>query len=179
MNEEAVELGKKQLQEGLTYDQAVFLFLKQTSGVVEDTVQIFKDEKDEFGAVEQSKLPKVEEELHYFFLFALDYWWQKSSSYTQEQKHILEKVLFYHLDIGFGDDAQGRAAWDTLQERFIVYGRIVNEQKDDSAKLFDFGMKVSEYCGIPYLHFAILVPNLFTTAMKTVFVLKGDKGRSK
>ncbi|MBE9482991.1 MAG: hypothetical protein IMY88_04850 [Chloroflexi bacterium] len=67
MNEEAVELGKKQLQEGLTYDQAVFLFLKQTSGVVEDTVQIFKDEKDEFGAVEQSKLPKVEEELHYFF----------------------------------------------------------------------------------------------------------------
>lgn len=177
MNEEAVDFGKEQLQEGLTYDQVVFLFLKQTSEVVEDYVQILKT--DEFHVVEQSKLPKAEEELHYFFLFALDYWWQKSFSYTQEQKHILEKVLFYHLDIGFGDDAKGRAAWDTLQERFIAYGRIVNEQKDDSAKLFNFGMKVSEYCGIPYLFFDILVPNLFITAMKTVSVLKGDKRRSK
>jgi hypothetical protein len=181
MNEEAVGLGKKQLQEGLTYDQVVFLFIKQTSGVVEDTVQIFKDEKDEFGAIEQSKLPRVEEELHYFFLFALDYWWQKSPSYTQKQKLILEKVLIYHLDIGFDDDVLGRVAWDTLQERFIAYGQIANglEQKDYSVMLHDFAKKLSEYCGVGYISFAILAPSLFKTALDTISVLKSDKRRSR
>ena len=178
MNEEALKLGKKQLQEGLTYDQVVYLFAEQTSGVVKDTVQIFKHE---FDAVEQSKLPKMEDELHYFLLFALDYWWQKSPYYTQKQKRILEKVLFYHLDIGFGDDAQGRAAWDTLQERFIAYGQIANEleQKDYSAMLHGFAKELSEYCGVGYISFAILVPSLFKTALDTVFVLKADKRRSK
>ena len=179
MNEEAVKLGRQQLQEGLTYDQVVYLFAEQTSGVVKDTMQIL--EKDEFHVVEQSQLPKAEEELHCLFLFALDYWWQKSPSYTQEQKHILEKVLFHHLDIGFGDDAQGQAAWDTLQERFIAYGKTANEleQKDYSAMLHDFAKKLSEYCGIGYLSFAILVPSLFKTALDTVSVLKADRRRPK
>jgi hypothetical protein len=176
MNEEAVKLGKQQLQEGLTYDQVVYLFVEQTDGAVKDAMQTFKRE---FDAVEQSKLPKVEEELHYFFLFALDYWWQNSLSYPQEQKRILEKVLFHHLDTGFGDDAQGQAAWNALQERFIAYGQIVNEQKDDSAKLHNFAKKLSEYCVIGYLYFAILVPSLFKTALDTVSVLKTDKRRSK
>lgn len=176
MNEEAVKLGKQQLQEGLTYDQIVYLFVEQIDGAVKDAMQTFKRE---FDAVEQSKLPKVEEELHYFFLFALDYWWQNSLSYPQEQKRILEKVLFHHLDTGFGDDAQGQAAWNALQERFIAYGQIVNEQKDDSAKLHNFAKKLSEYCGVGYLHFAILTPSLFTTALQTVSVLKADKRRSK
>lgn len=176
MNEEAVDFGKKQLQEGLTYDQVVSLFFRQASGVVKDTVETFKND---LATVEQSKLPKVEEELGYFFLFALDYWWQNSLSYPQEQKRILEKVLFHHLDTGFGDDAQGQAAWNALQERFIAYGQIVNEQKDDSAKLHNFAKKLSEYCGIGYLYFAILVPSLFKTALDTVSVLKTDKRRSK
>jgi len=176
MNEEAVDFGKKQLQEGLTYDQVVYLFAEQTDGVVKDTMQTFKRE---FDAVEQSKLPKVEEELHYFFLFALDYWWQKSPSYTQEQKRILEKVLFYHLDIGFGDDAEGQTAWNALQKRFIAYGQIVNEQKDYSVILHEFAKRLSEYCEIGYLYFAILVPSLFKTALDTVSVLKADKRRSR
>lgn len=176
MNEEVTKWGKKQLQDGLTYEQVAFLFIEQTDGVVKDAIQIIKDE---FGAVEQSKLPKMEEESHYFFLFALDYWWQKSPFHTQKQKRILEKVLFYHLDIGFGDDAQGQAAWDTLQERFIAYGQIVNEIKDYSAMLHSFAKKLSEYCGVGYLHFAILAPSLFTTALQTVSVLKADKRRSK
>jgi len=176
MNEEAVKLGMKQLQEGLTYDQVVYLFVEQTFGAVWDAVQVLKRE---FDAIEESRLPKMEEELHYFFLFALDYWWQKSLSYTQEQKRILEKVLFHHLDAGFGDDAQGQAAWNALQERFIAYGQIVNEQKDDSAKLHNFTKKLSEYCGVGYLSFAILVPSLFKTALDTVSILKSDKGRFK
>lgn len=176
--EEAVKFGKKQLQEGLTYDQIVYSFIEQTDGVVKDTMQVFKHE---FDAVEQSKLPKMEEELHYFFLFALDYWWQKSPSYTQEQKRILGKVLFYHLDIGFGDDAEGQAAWNALQERFIAYGQIANEleQKDYSVMLHDFAKKLSEYCGVGYISFAILVPSLFKTALDTISVLKSDKRKSK
>jgi len=182
MNEEAMKWSEEQLQEGLTYGEVAFSFVEQTFGIVEDTMQIFRDKnEDEWDAVERSKLPKVEEELHYFFLFALVYWWQKSPSYTQEQKHILEKVLFHHIDIGLGDDAQGRAAWDTLQERFIAYGQTANdlEQKDYSAMLHDFAKKLSEHCGIGYLSSAILVPSLFTTALRTVSVLKADRRRSK
>ena len=180
MNEEAVELGKKQLQEGLTYEQVVAFFITQTLRVVEDTMQTFKDE-DAFGLVEQAKLPRMKEELRYFFLFALDYWWQKNPFYTQEQKRILEKVLFYRLDSLFGDDEEGRATWNALQERFITYGQVATEleQKDESLMVSDFAMKLSECCGMKYLPFAILVPTLFATAMKTVFVLKGDKRRSK
>jgi hypothetical protein len=176
MSEEIVKLGKKQLQKGLTYDEVVYLFVEQTDGAVKDAMQTFKRE---FGAVEQSKLPKMEDELHYFFLFALDYWWQKSFSYTQEQKNILERVFFYHLSTGFGDDAQGQAAWNALQERFVSYGEIVNEQEDDSAKLHSFGVKLSEYCGGGYLDFAILAPSLAKTALDTVSVLEADKRESK
>jgi len=170
-NEEILKLGKRQLREGLTYEETVYLFVEQTDGVVKHTLQTFKRE---FDAVEQSKLPKMEQELHHFFLFALDYWWQKSPSHTQAQKHTLEKVLFHRLEIGFGDDAQGQAAWNTLQERFITYGQIVNEEKDDSAKLHNFAEKLSEYCGVGYVSFAILVPSLFKTALDTVSVLRAE-----
>jgi len=171
MNEEAVKLGSKQLQQGLTYDQVVYLFVEQTSGVVKDTVQIFKHE---FDAVEQSKLPKMEDELHYFLLFALDYWWQMSS-YTQKQKRILDEVFGYHLGEWCGNDADGQAMWDTLQERFIAYGGIVNKKTDDSVKLFDFGRKLSDYCGLPSALFLVTAPSLFKTALDTVSVLKADK----
>jgi len=178
MDEEAVELGKKQLREGLTYDQVVYLFVEQTGGAVRDALEVLKHE---FKTIEESVLPKTEEELHYFFLFALVYWWQKNHYYTQEQKRNLENVLIYHLEMGFGDDALGQAAWDTLQNRFIAYGQIANEleQKDYSAMLHSFASKLSEYCEIGYLSLAILAPNLFKTAMDTVSVLKGDKRESK
>lgn len=175
MNEEVMELGKKQLQEGLTYNQVVQLFAEQTDGTVRDAMQAVGD----VYAIDQSRLPKMEEELHHFFLFALDYWWQKSPSHTQEQKHTLEKVLFHHLKTGFGDDAQGQAAWNALQERFIAYGGIANERVDDSAKLHGFAGKLSEYCGVGYFHFAILVPSLFKTALDTISVLKAGKREPK
>jgi len=176
MDEEIAKLGKKQLQQGLTYDQAVYLFIEQTSGVVKDAVQILKRELD---AIEESELSKMEEELGYFFLFALDYWWQMDYPHTKEQKRTLDKVFGYHLERCCGDDVQGQAMWDALQERFIAYSGIVNEQTDDSAKLHSFAKKLSEYSGVGYLHFAILVPSLFKTALDTISVLKSDKGRSK
>lgn len=166
----------------MTYGEVVVSLAKQIFQVLQDTMQIFRDKNgDEWDAVKQSKLPKVEEELHHFLLFALVYWWQKSPYYTQEQKRILEKVLFYHLDRWLRKDAHGRAMWGTLRERIVVYGQIATEleQKDDSLMVADFAFKLSEYCGIPYLSSSIIVPILFTEAMKTVFALKGDKRRSK
>jgi len=182
MNEEAMKWSEEQLQEGLTYGEVAFSFVEQTFGIVEDTMQIFRDKnEDEWDAVERSKLPKVEEELHYFFLFALVYWWQKSPSHTQEQKRMLEKVLFHRLDSWFGDDAQGRAMWDTFRERMVAYGQTASEleQKDDSLMVADFAFKLSQYCGIRYISSSILVPILFKTALKTVFALKADKRESK
>lgn len=177
MNEEVVKLGNEQLQKGLTYGQVAYLFAEQTSGAVKDAMQAVED----VYAVDQSKLSKMQEELHYFFFFALVYWWQKSPHYTQEQKRNLEKVLFPHLETGLGDDIEGGSAWDALRERIIAYGQTASEleQKDYSAMLHVFAGKLSEYCGVGYLHFAILVPSLFKTALDTVSVLKADKKRSK
>ena len=171
MEEKIAKLGERQLQQGLTYDQVAHLFVEQTSAVVKDAVQILKRELD---AIEESELPEMEEELGYFFLFALDYWWQESLSCTQEQKRTLEKVLFQHLNTGFGYDPQGQAAWHALQERFVAFGQVANEQGDDSAKLHGFAEKLSEYCGTGYPYFAILAPSLFKTALDTISVLKAE-----
>lgn len=182
MSEEVTKWSNEQLQEGLTYGEVAFSFVEQTLRVVEDTMQIFRDKnEDEWDAVGRSKLPKVQEELHHFFLFALVYWWQKSPSHTHEQKRILGKVLFHYLNIWIGDSAQGRAMWNTLQERIVAYGQSATEleQKDQSLMVSDFAMKLSEYCGLRYLSSAILVPILFTTAMKTAFGLKADKRKAK
>jgi len=165
------------LQEGLTYDQVVYLFAEQTDGVIKDAMQIFRRA---FDTIEQSELSRMEGELHYFFLFALDYWWQNGPYYTQEQKRTLEKVFFHHLKTGFGNDAEGQAAWDAVQERFIAYGQIVNEQEDDSARLHGFAKKLSEYSEAGYLSFAILVPHLLKTALDTVSTLSAsERGRSQ
>ena len=56
---------------------------------------------------------------------------------------------------------------------------IVAKEKGDSARLMDFGMKLSEYCGIPNALFFALAPSLFMTALESVSAFKADKGRSK
>ena len=168
MNQEAMKWGDKQLQEGLTYDQVVLLLFTQASGVVKDTMKTFKNE---IAADEQSKLPKVEDELFYFLAFALDYWWQ--DSHTQEQNRTFGRVFSARLDILFGGDTKGRAMWGALQERFTAYGQIVNEQKGDSVKLLGLGMKLSEYCEIPSA--LLLAPRLFTGALESVSLVSASK----
>ena len=167
---------KKQMKKGLTWEQVVTLLIEKSCEVVQNTCQTLKNQLD---ANEQSKLPKVDEELFYFFVFAIDYWWQKDHYYTQEQKSIFEKLFSTHLDILCGDDDKGRAMWDTLQERFIAYGQIVNEQSSDSAKLVGFGMKLSEYCEIHNAFLPLIVPDLFMTALELVSMFKDDKRKSK
>ncbi|MFC1927646.1 hypothetical protein ACFLW7_03620 [Chloroflexota bacterium] len=176
MSEEIVKLGKKQLQKGLTYNQVVILFFSQTSAVVRDTIEMFRGE---LTADEQLRLPGAEEELLYFFLFALDYWWQMNPSYTQEQKRIFDEVFGYHLQGWCGDDAQGRARWENLQERLTAYGGIVNGQTDDSVKLFNLGKKLSDYCGISAGLCLSSAPVLFRTAFQSVSLLGRESRKAK
>ena len=163
---------KRQPKKELTYDQMTVFLLKQASEVVTSTSQVLKEQLD---TGEQSKLPKTEDELFYFFVFALDYWRQKDHSRTQEQNRTFGRILGTHLNAMFGDDPEGQAMWDTLQERVIAYGEIVNERKGDSAKFLGFGMKLSEYCEIASPLFLLLVPDLFTKALELVSGLKADK----
>ena len=164
--------GTKNEKMGLSYDQLVMLILKKAGEVVKDSV---KSIRNEIGGAEKKKLTRVENELFYFFVFAIDYWWQNGFRYTKDQKSIFEKIFGTHLDITCGDDADGRAMWDALQERFMTYGQIVNEERGDYAKLWDFGMKVSEYCEIQSatLHFS--VPELFRKAMVLVSIFKAEE----
>ena len=169
-----MESANEQPKERLTHDEMVFTLLTAATTIVKDTSQTLANG---LSPDQQSELPKLEWELYYFFVFALDYWWQQG--HTQEQKRIFGKVLSSHLDIFFGQDTWGQARWDALQERLIAYGEIANEQKDDSAKLHSFAVKLSEYCGVGWFHFAVLAPSLFKTALDTVSVLEADKERLK
>ena len=45
MSEEIVKLGKKQLQEGLTYDLAALLFIKRAYEVAEEYTQILREDE--------------------------------------------------------------------------------------------------------------------------------------
>lgn len=165
---------KKDPKKGLTWEQVVTLTIKKACEVVQNTCQELKKQLD---ADEQYKLKKVDVELFYFFVFAIEYLWQNDLYYTQEQKSIFEKLFSAHLDIMCGDDEQGRKMWETLQERFIAYGQIVNEQRSESAKLLGCGRKISEYCEINNAILILLVPDLLGKALELVSVFKdrGDK----
>jgi len=170
--EDMTTWGTRNEKMGLTYDQVVMLIMKEAGEVVKDSMKTIRDE---LGGDEESKLKTVENELFYFFVFAIDYWWQKEFRYTKEQKSIFEKIFSTHLDILCGDDVGGRAMWDALQERFMAYGQIVNEERGDSAKLLGFGMKVSEYCEIQSATLILLVPELLRMAMMLVSTFKAEE----
>ena len=163
--------GTKDEKMGLTYDQVVMLILKEAGEVVKDSMKAIRDE---LGGAEEQKLKRVENELFYFFVFAIDYWWQNEFRYTKEQKSIFGKIFSTHLDILCGDEADGRAMWDDLQERFMTYGQIVNAESGDSGKQWRFGVKVSEYCGIKSGTLFFLVPELFRMAMVLVSTFKAE-----
>jgi hypothetical protein len=163
--------GMKNEKMGLTYDQIVMLILKEAGEVVKDSMKAIRDE---IGGTEELKLRRIENELFYFFVFAIDYWWQNEFRYTKEQKSIFEKIFSTHLDIMCGDEAGGRAMWDDLQERFTAYSEIVNEEADDAGKLWRLGTKVSEYCEIEGGILLVLIPELFRSAMLLVSTFEAE-----
>jgi len=148
-------------KKGLTYEQVVLLVIMKAGEVVKDGMKVVTDE---LGSAGEEKLKRVETELFYFFMFAIDYWWQHGLGYTREQKSKFAKIFSTHLNILCGDKAGGRAMWDDLQERFMTYGEIVNAQSSDSAKMWQFGAKVSKYCEIESGELILLAPELFKSA---------------
>jgi hypothetical protein len=146
---------------GLTYDQVVLLVIVKAGEVVKERMKVVPDELE---SAEEEKLKRVEIELFYFFMFAIDYWWQHRFGYTREQKSKFAKTFTTHLSILCGDKAGGRAMWDDLQERFMTYGEIVNAQISDSIKQWQFGVKVSEYCEIESGALILLAQDLFKSA---------------
>ena len=148
---------KRLHQEAVSPEFFSLYLLKLTLDIVKNTSQTLEKH---LNAAEHSKLPKVEEELLFFFVFALDYWIQKGPARTQEERHILRQAFHAHL--------AKVVSLDTLQERFNAYGQIVNETKGDNAKFTGFGMKLSEFCGMPDVLFLVLAPELFTKALESL-----------
>lgn len=151
---------KRQSKEQLVYEGITLLLFKQTSDAVKGSSQNLEKHLD---ATDQPKLPKVEEELLYFFVFALDYWIQQSYN-SPEQKHLLRQAFHTHL--------ANIVEWETLQQRFLAYGQIVNEAKGDNAKYLSFGTQLSKYCDMPSVLFWVIAPSLFTAALQTVSEIK-------
>ena len=74
---------KSQRQEAVSSEAFSAFLLKITCDVVKDASQTLEKH---LNAAERSKLPKVEEELLFFFVFALDYWIQTGTARTQEER---------------------------------------------------------------------------------------------
>jgi len=153
---------KRQHQETVSPEAFAFFLLKMTHDNVNGTSRVLKRHLD---ASDHSKLPEVEEELGYFFVFALEYWWTTDSNRTQEERRIVRQAFEAHLS--------NIVNMDVLQERLIAYAQIVNEEKGDDAKFFGFGRKLSEYCGMPLdPRLLALAPALFTDALKYLGILQ-------
>jgi len=157
---------KSKDQEVVITPEVFSLFLlKIQTDAIKDTSQTLEKH---LNAAEHSKLPKVEEELLYFFVFALEYWWTTDSNRTQEERRIVRQAFEAHLANIYTLDEM-----DTLQERLITYAQIVNEEKGDNAKFFGFGRKLSEFCGVPLdPYLLVLAPDLFTKALESLARLK-------
>ena len=153
---------KRQQQESASPEVFSLFLLKITHDNVNGTSRVLKRYLD---ASEHSKLPEVEEELGYFFVFALEYWWTTDSRRTQEERRIVRQAFEAHL--------ANIVNVDVLQERLIAYAQIVNEGKGDNAKFLGFGRKLSEYCGMPLdPRLLALAPALFTDALKYLGILQ-------
>ncbi len=148
-------------QEVITPEAVVLALLKETTYVVKENSKILKEQLDTDN---HSKLPKVEEELFYFFVFALDYWFQISPNHSQEERRIFRQAFVGHLE--------NIVAPDTLQERFATYGQTVNENKEYKFKFLGLATKLSEFCGISHIYTMVLAPSLFKLALEHIGFLK-------
>lgn len=150
-------------------DAVVFLLLKQSIDIVKDASQSLERH---LGAEQRPELRKVEDELTLFFWFALDYWTSMDAR-TQEERRAFKEAFSAHWRNIAGGGHEGQVMLDTLQERLIAYGQIVNEETSDEAKFLGFGMKLSEFCGMPGNPFLlVLAPDLFTKALSIWSLVK-------
>ena len=136
--------------------------LKLTHDIVKDASQALREHLD---AQDRALLPKVEQELVFFVVFALDYHWTTLSTFTQEEKRIFREAFVAHLE--------KIVNLDTLQERLTAYAQIAIEKEGSPVMFLDFGRKLSEFCGMPGLTLLLLLPGqLFKAAAESVLRLR-------
>jgi len=155
---------KKKLPNKQAFSPEAFslFLLKLTVDTVKATSQTLRKHLD---AHDRSKLPKVEEELVFFFVFALDYHWTTLSTFTQEEKRIFREAFAAHLE--------NIVSLDALQERLTAYAQIAIEKEGSPVMFLDFGIKLSEFCGMPGLTLLLVLPGqLFKAAAESVLRLR-------
>jgi len=151
-------------------DAVVVLLLERSVDILKDASQNLEGQ---LGAQQRPQLRKVKDELAFFFWFALDYWTQIDAR-TQEERRAFKEAFSAHWRNIAGSGHEGQVILDTLQERRIAYGQVVNEEMGDEAKFFGFGRKLSEFCGMPGNPFLLmLAPDLFTKALSLWGLVKG------
>lgn len=160
----------RQPKKGSGLERVVLLLIQRTRDIVKETS---RDLEKHLGNQDRSKLPNIQSELFYFFLFSLDYWWQTNSAHTQQENRSWGEIFDTHVRNLCGGDPTGLAMWNTFQQRKISYGQIVNQAKGDNAAFFGFGRQLSESCGMPgNPFFLVLAPDLFTKALEALTSLR-------
>ena len=154
---------KKEHQKVITPQAFANILLRLTVDNVKDARQTFQKHLNS-NERRSSKLIKVNEELAFFFVFALDYWWTMDSRRSREERDIVRQIFVTNM--------AEFVSLEMLQERLIAYAQIINEVKGDNAKFTGFGMKLSEFCGMPHAFFLVLAPALFTKAGESLESLK-------
>ena len=153
---------KRQDKQEFSPEAFTFFLLKQTRDTVKATGQTLRKH---LNAEEQSKLTKIEDELFFFFVFALDYRRTTLSVFTQEEKRIFREAFDAHLE--------NIVSLDTLQERLTAYAQIAIEKEGSPVMFLDFGRKLSEFCDMPGLTLLLLLPGqLFGAAAESVLRLR-------
>ncbi|MBM3120070.1 MAG: zinc ribbon domain-containing protein [Chloroflexi bacterium] len=158
-----VNLATQGRQIGKTFNaEAVTLsLLRITSTVAKSASQSLRQN---LNAQHHSKLPKVEDEMVLFFVFALDYWW--ATTHTQEESRIFREAFSAHL--------KNVVALEALQERLTAYAQILNEKRGDfNAMAFSLGRRFNEFCGMPGIPALLVLPiELFGQAQSFVYSLR-------
>lgn len=153
---------KRQDKQEFSPEALTFFLIKLTGDTVKATSQTLREH---LNTEEQSKLTKIQNELFYFFVFALDYHWTTVSAFTQEEKRIFREAFDAHLE--------NIVSLDTLQERFTAYAQIAIEEEGSPVMFLEFGSKLSEFCGMPGLTLLVLLPGqLFKAAAESVLKLR-------
>jgi len=153
---------KRQHQESVTAEALTVFLLKQTLNIVKDASQTLREDPD----THHLSKPEVEEELVFFFVFALDYYWTTQPTRTRQEQRIFREAFLVHF--------RNVGKLHTFEERLITYGQIATEKKSINDMLWAITLKLCGFCGVSsdFSILMILVPDLFGKALDTALALK-------
>ena len=145
-------------------DDLVTMLLGSTINTIEVAVEGVRDALDD---LQQAQVEKLEDELTYFYWFALDYW-LLSSATVAEERDELKEVLREHLRKAARNYSSEQSVLETLEKRLITYDEILNEKTADDLMFIYFHKKLSEYTGISNPILLPVVTQLFSAACNLV-----------